>query len=150
MLGLNYMAWLEILVWVIVPLLAVLVATLLSRGAKSSLKKALALVVGFAILSAPVLVSNGMKVYYDRQVRELCVKDGGVRVYETARLPAEKFDELKRVNFVLPDKTRAEPADEYYSETDRHYYRKGNPEVSSSLSDFPPSSRKIRLTPFRA
>lgn len=60
----------------------------------------------------------------------MCAKDGGVRVYETARLSAEKFDELKRVNFVLPDKTRAQAADEYYSETDRHYYRRGNPEVS--------------------
>lgn len=130
MLGLNSMVWLGLLVWVGVPLLAMLAIALFWRRSISVLKKVLALVVGFAILSAPVLVSNGMKVYYDRQVRELCAKDGGVRIYETVRLPAEKFDELKRVNFVLPDKTRAEPADEYYSETDRHYYRKGNPEVS--------------------
>jgi len=130
MLGLNYLAWLGILVWVVVPLFAVLATTLLWRRARSGLKRALALVAGFAILSVPALVSNGVKAYYDRQVREMCAKDGGVRVYETVRLPAEKFDELKRVNFVLPDKTQVEPADEYYSETARHYYRKGNPEVS--------------------
>lgn len=55
---------------------------------------------------------------------------GGVRVYETVRLSAEKYDALKRVNFMLPDKTRTEPVDEYYSETDRYYYRDGNPEIS--------------------
>ena len=130
MLGLNYMAWLGLLVWVVVPLLAVLATALLRRRAGSGLKRALGLVVGFAILSAPALVSNSVKGYYDRQVREMCAKDGGVRVYETVSLPAEKFDELKRVNFVLPDKTQVGPADEYYSETDRHYYRNGNPEVS--------------------
>lgn len=97
MLGLNYMAWLGLLVWMVVPLFAVLATTLLWRRAGSGLRKALALVVGFAILSAPVLVSNGVKAHYDRQVREMCAKDGGVRVYETVRLPADKFDKWGNV-----------------------------------------------------
>lgn len=130
MLGLNYLAWLGILVWVVVPLFAALATMLLWRRAGSGLSRALALVVGFVILSAPWLISTGVKAHYDRQVRELCAKDGGVRVYETVRLSAEKYDALKRVNFMLPDKTRTEPVDEYYSETDRYYYRDGNPEIS--------------------
>ncbi|MHB1214456.1 MAG: hypothetical protein ACYCY9_05655 [Thiobacillus sp.] len=130
MLGFNSLAWLGLLVWVGVPLFALVMGLLLWRRSRTVLHKGLVVIASVVILSMPALVSNGVKAYYDRQVRELCVKDGGVRVYETARLPAEKFDELKRVNFVLPDKTRAEPADEYYSETDRHYYRKGNPEFS--------------------
>jgi hypothetical protein len=70
------------------------------------------------------------KAELDEEVKRLCAIDGGVKVYETVRLPAEKFDELKRRNFVLPDKSTATPADEYYAETVRHYYRQGNPEMS--------------------
>lgn len=125
MLGLNSMAWLGLLVWVVVPLFAVLATTLLWRRARLGLKRALALVVGFAILSVPALVSNGVKAYYDRQVRELCVKDGGVRVYETVRLTEEEFDELKRRNFVLPLSTMAKSTDEYYHQPIYRYYREG-------------------------
>lgn len=130
MLGLNYLAWIGIVSWIAVPLLAFLAAVLLWRRSSSALNKGLALAVGFAILSMPALISNGMKAHYDRQVRELCAKDGGVRVYEMVKLSAEKFDELKRRNFVLPDKLAAKPTDGYYVETDRHYYRQGNPEMS--------------------
>lgn len=77
MLGLNYLAWLGILVWVVVPLFAALATMLLWRRAGSGLSRALALVVGFVILSAPWLISTGVKAHYDRQVRELCAKDGG-------------------------------------------------------------------------
>lgn len=126
MLGLNYRAWLGLLVWVVVPLFAVLATVLLWRRAGAGLTRALALVVGFAILSAPALVANGVKAHYDRQVREMCAKDGGVRVYETVRLPAEKFDELKRRNFVFPLSTMAKPTDEYYDEADDHYYKQGH------------------------
>lgn len=130
MLGLNYMAWLGLLVWAGVPLLAILATVLLWRRSRSALTKGTALAAGFAILSTPALISNGVKAHYDRQVREMCAKDGGVRVYETVRLSAEKFDELKRRNFVFTDKSTATLADEYYVETVRHYYRQGNPEVS--------------------
>lgn len=127
MLGLNYMAWLGILVWVIVPLLAVLVATLLSRRAKSSLKKVLALALGFAILSMPALVSNGVKAYYDRQVREMCAKDGGVRVFETVQLPRDRFDQLGQIR--IPSKQDIKPNDEYYDEWRVQHYREGNPSI---------------------
>lgn len=103
MLGLNYLAWLGILVWVVVPLFAALTTMLLWRRAGSGLGRALALVVGFAILSAPWLISSGVKAHYDRQVRELCAKDGGVRVYETVRLPPEKFNQWGQPNFYRPD-----------------------------------------------
>lgn len=50
MLGLNYMAWLGLLVWVVVPRFAVLATVLLWRRAGAGLTRALALVVGFAIV----------------------------------------------------------------------------------------------------
>ncbi|MBU0501103.1 MAG: hypothetical protein KJ675_07880 [Gammaproteobacteria bacterium] len=34
----------------------------------------------------------GKKMYWDAKVREFCAIDGGVRVYETVALPAERFD----------------------------------------------------------
>jgi len=116
----NSMAWLALFVWVGVPLLALLFGVLLWRRSSTALGKALALTFSVAVLSAPLLVSNAVKAYYDRQVRELCAKDGGVRVYETVRLPAEKFDDLKRKNFVL--EYQAKPTDEYYIETAKHHY----------------------------
>jgi len=73
---------------------------------------------------------GGRKYYYDWQVEKLCAKDGGVKVYETVILSAENFEHLRRRNFVLPDKSTATLADEYYVDTDRHYFRQGNPEVS--------------------
>ncbi len=85
MLGLNYMAWLGLLVWVGVPFLALLTGVLLWRRSRAPLWKGLAIISSVAILSAPVLVSNGVKAHYDQQVREMCATDGGVRVYETEK-----------------------------------------------------------------
>lgn len=132
MFGLNYMAWLALFVWVGVPLIAFLTGALLWRRSRALLWRSLAIISSAAILSAPMLVSNRVKAHYDQQVREMCAKDGGVRVYETVRLPAERFNQLKRMNFVLPDKSQAKLTDEYYYETDRRYYRQRNPEVSRS------------------
>lgn len=131
MLGFNYMAWLGLLVWVVVPLFAVLVTALLWRRAGSGPRKALALVVGFTILSAPTLVSNGVKAYYDRQVREMCAKDGGVRVYETVRLSAEKFNQWGQPNFQIPiiPYTKLKDIDKYYLEWQIIYLRQGSPSL---------------------
>lgn len=126
MLGLNYMAWLGLLVWVGVPLLAVLATTLLWRRSRSGLKKALVLVVGFAILSAPALVSNGVKAYYDRKVREMCAKDGGVRVYETVSLLPELVDKFR---IPTTPYQKLKDTDKYYSEWNEQNYREGNPSI---------------------
>ena len=39
------------------------------------------------------LISGCEKFELDRQMEELCKKDGGVRVYETVKLPPELFDQ---------------------------------------------------------
>jgi hypothetical protein len=132
MLGLNYLAWVGIVSWIVVPLLAVFTTALLWRRSRAVPGKGLALVAGIAILSVPTLISNGVKAYYDRQVRELCAKDGGVRVYETVRLPAEKFNQWGNVG--IPDKQNAKPTDAYYFESEYHYFRQGNPDLLRSRS----------------
>lgn len=125
MLGLNYLAWLGILVWVVVPLAAWLVAWLIWRRSGAVLNKAFALAAGFAILSAPWLVSSGVKAHYDRQVRELCAKDGGVRVYETVRLPVPEFELWKNRGGVTDDN----PTDLYFSNLGINYIRRDNPDL---------------------
>lgn len=127
---LNSMAWLALFVWAGVPLLAVLFGVLLWRRSSTPLGKALAMTVSVAVLSAPLLVSNAVKAYYDRQVREMCAKDGGVRVYETVRLPAEKFNQWGQVR--IPTKQSAKPDDEYFYESSTNYLRNGNPEIWQS------------------
>ncbi|MBS1186041.1 MAG: hypothetical protein H6R04_59 [Burkholderiaceae bacterium] len=52
-----------------------------------------------------LLVLGGCEREKDRldlQVRELCAKDGDIRVYETVVLPPEKFNKWGQVNFYEP------------------------------------------------
>ena len=123
----NSMAWLALLVWVGVPLLALLFGVLLWRRSKTPLGEVFTVVAIFAILSAPMLVSNGVKAYYDQQVREMCAKDGGVRVYETVRLSAEKFNEWRQVR--IPSKQNAKLGDEYFYGAISNQLRNGNLEI---------------------
>lgn len=111
--------------WIAIPVLVIAAAAWLWRRMDSLMARGLIAVAFMAVLSGLLWLAVGEKWQADRQVWELCAKDGGARVYETVRLPAEKFDELKRRNFVLPEKMRAKPTDEYYDETARHYYKKG-------------------------
>lgn len=127
MLGLNYLAWVGIASWIVVPLLALLTTVLLWRRSPAVLSKGLALAMGIAILLVPALIANGVKAHYDRQVREMCAKDGGVRVYETVRLPAEKFDQLGQIR--IPSKQDAKPGDEYYDDWHVQHYKEGNPSI---------------------
>ena len=122
----NSMAWLALFVWVGVPLIALSAGVLLWRRSKTSLGRKFAVGAAVAILFVPALISNGVKAYYDQKVREMCAKDGGVKVYETVTLSAEKFDELKGRNFILFSKELADPNDEYYVEEDDHYYKQGH------------------------
>lgn len=135
MLGLNYLAWIGIVSWIIVPLLALMATVLIWRRSQNALtNKAVALAVGFAILSAPTLVSNGVKAHYDQQVREMCAKDGGVRVYETVTLQAEKFNQWGQPNFNIPvtPYTKLKDSDQYYLEWEITNLKFGNPKLERS------------------
>lgn len=61
----------------------------------------------------------------DAQVREMCAKDGGMKVYEKVTLPSEKFDQFGVVN--VPIKALAKEWDDFFYEWDTVYYKKGNP-----------------------
>ena len=82
------------------------------------------------IILASCVVTACEKTRLDLKVKELCAKDGGIRVYETVALPPEKFDKYGAVH--IPSKRDAKPADEYYYELDIQYLKTGNPEMSRS------------------
>lgn len=78
-------------------------------------------------LFVPGYLLYGRTALLDAEVRELCAKDGGVKVYETVKLLAERFDKWGNVR--IPSKRNAAPTDEYYYELETTYFRTGNPEV---------------------
>lgn len=118
--------------WIAIPVLVISAAAWLWRRAHSPAVRGLIAVACIVTLSGLLWLAVGEKWLADQQVRELCAKDGGVRVYETVVLPEQQFNELKQKNFVL--EYQAKPTDEYYIETDKHYYRKGRLSVSRSQS----------------
>lgn len=80
------------------------------------------------ILAAVLLLLTGCeKDHLDAQVREMCAKDGGIKVYETVRLSPEKFDKYGAVK--IPSKQDAKQEDQYYYESRMHHYKSGNPEM---------------------
>ncbi len=76
------------------------------------------------------LLAGCEKDRLDAQVRELCAKDGGITVYETVKLPAERFDQYGQIR--IPSKQDAKPGDEYYYESSTFYLISGNPAMWQS------------------
>lgn len=70
---------------------------------------------------------GGRKVYYDTLVNRMCREDGGVKVYETVKLPAERFD--KWGNVQLPEESRAKATDNFYYRTETTYLRHDDPKL---------------------
>ncbi|MDK9705272.1 MAG: hypothetical protein OEL20_19275 [Sulfuritalea sp.] len=84
----------------------------------------------YGLMIASLFLVGCEKARLDQQVKELCAKDGGVKVYETVTLSTDMYDRYARTNWILPDKSDAKPTDDYYIEIQRHYYKTGNPEMS--------------------
>jgi len=69
-------------------------------------------------------VPAARKAYYDARVRELCAQDGGIKVYEQVKLPADRFDQWGGVR--IPFASKANPSDEFVMNWDKEYYKKTN------------------------
>ena len=89
------------------------------------------------LLLIPIFSScaSPSKSELDAEVKRLCAIDGGIKVYETVKLPTEKYNKLldKFGRLWIARKDQANPTDEYYSESETHYYRQGSPEMSRRL-----------------
>ncbi|MBI5460735.1 MAG: hypothetical protein HY941_00940 [Gammaproteobacteria bacterium] len=73
---------------------------------------------------------EGRKAYWDYRVREMCEKDGGIKVYKTIGLPPDKFNEWGQPNFYQPANGKNALGEEYIFLSEIHYYRKGDPQVA--------------------
>ncbi len=67
------------------------------------------------------------KARLDREVDHLCAIDGGIRVYETVKLPADKFDKEGRINFYYPTQGENALGLEYIFKLNIYDYKKGDP-----------------------
>lgn len=76
-------------------------------------------------LIAGLLLTGCEKARLDQQVKELCAKDGGIKVYETVKLPADKFDQWGTVNFYKPTQGENALGSAYKYLYQRQYLRGG-------------------------
>lgn len=84
---------------------------------------------GVILIASWLLLAGCEKARLDQQVRELCAKDGGVKVYETVKVPAEKIDKWGMVAFYKPTQGENALGPEYIYKEETTYYRRGNPDL---------------------
>ncbi len=77
-------------------------------------------------LFVPFYFLYGRTALLDAQVRELCAKDGGVKVYETVRLPAERFDKRGMLKVYRPNQGENALGPDYIYKMENQYFRKGD------------------------
>lgn len=87
--------------------------------------------VGLAFaLALATLLPGCEKWQLDAQVRELCAKDGGMKIYETVALPADQFDQWGMVKFYRPTGGEDALGPEYLFQHERRYLQRGNPQLT--------------------
>jgi hypothetical protein len=64
----------------------------------------------FLFVIFTLLIAGCEKYALDRQMEELCKKDGGVRVFETVTLPASAFDRTGQLTTTIDSSSKAPPA----------------------------------------
>ncbi len=72
---------------------------------------------------------TGKKMYWDAKVRELCAKDGGIKVYETVVLPEDQVDKWGRVLFYQPTEKENALGKEYLFKSETELLRNDDPKV---------------------
>lgn len=87
------------------------------------------------LMIASLLISGCEKYQLDEQVRELCAKDGGIKVYETVTLPPDMFDKRGQPNFYQPTQGEAALGPEYLMKRETYYYLNGEYEKPAMWQD---------------
>jgi hypothetical protein len=67
------------------------------------------------------------KIELDTEVKRLCRIDGGIKVYETVKLPADKFNRWGQINFYRPTQGENALGPEYIYRSEDYYYHQGSP-----------------------
>lgn len=83
------------------------------------------------LLLIPVFSScaSPSKSELDAEVKRLCAIDGGVKVYEVVRLPAERFDSRGTVDIFRPGRSEASLGSAYVYKEEKEVIVSGNPEM---------------------
>ena len=85
----------------------------------------------FSLLLLPPIVSacasGPSKDELDAEVKRLCAIDGGVKVYETVKLPPDKFNQYGQINFYKPTQGENALGSKYIYRSDDYYYYQGDP-----------------------
>lgn len=83
------------------------------------------------LLFLPLVAScaTPSKSQLDAEIRRLCAIDGGVKVYETVRLPAERFDSRGTVDIFQPGRSEASLGSAYIYREEKEVIISGNPEM---------------------
>lgn len=99
------------------------------RKAEMGFIKALLLIPASLVLAlvAFVVHHEWLKASLDTQVREMCKRDGGIKVYEAVKLPADRFNEWGQVNFYIPNQGENALGESYIFKRETRYYQQGNP-----------------------
>jgi hypothetical protein len=113
--------------WIGIPVLVISAAFWMWRQAVTPLARGGVVGLCIAVLLGLLWLATGEKWLADRQVRKLCAKDGGVKVYETVLLAPDQFDKYGLLR--IPEKRNAKSDDEYYYEFSIDYLRDWGPEV---------------------
>lgn len=82
-----------------------------------------------AILSVTAGCATPSQLAVDAEVERLCAIDGGVKVYETVKLPADRFNQWGQINFYKPTQGENTLGPEYVFRRETTYYRQGNPDM---------------------
>ena len=81
---------------------------LAARSRAASLARHMGMKAMKSVIPAALLVllisgcATPLNVQLDDEVRRLCAIDGGIKVYETVTLPADRFDKYGQINFYRP------------------------------------------------
>ena len=65
----------------------------------------------------------------DAEVKRLCAIDGGIKIYETVKLPTDKFNEWGQPNFYRPTQGENALGPEYIYRSEIIYLDRGNPSL---------------------
>jgi hypothetical protein len=79
------------------------------------------------LIAMCVLLAGCEKARLDEQVRELCAKDGGIKVYEMVKLPPDKFNKYGQINFYRPNEYENALGNDYIWKSQVVYIKNGNP-----------------------
>lgn len=115
--------------WIVIPGLIIAAGVWLWQRTATAIAKRSVVAISALVMSWFIWVAVGEMWWVDRQVKELCAKDGGVTIYETVRLSPEKYDALRQVNFIVTPEYLLKSTDEYYSKSEHLTLQENNPKV---------------------